>query len=146
MEWDLPIYKHVQQGFFFSFFSYSFLFCILFQSIWIFLQLIYASFKSVYMLWMNYDILLSWLAEAEKKLQLLSQCLKVYFSTKKIGVFHCFFQFWGKFTIVEYIFTICKYVYHAKIKYTQKQRICICQWECTSVKMFQNTEMFHDFR
>lgn len=33
---------------------------------------------------MNYDILLSWLAEAEKKLQLLSQCLKVYFSTKKL--------------------------------------------------------------
>lgn len=143
MEWDLLIHKHLQQGFFFHFFSYSFLFCILFQSIWIFLQLIYASFKSVYMLWMNYDILLSWLAEAEKKLQLLSQCLKVYFSTKKLVSSTVSSSFGGKFTIVEYIFTICKYVYHAKIKYTQKQRICICQWECTSVRMFQDTEMFH---
>lgn len=141
MEWDLPIYKHLQQVFF-SFFSYSFLFCILFQSIWIFLQLIYASFKSVYVV--NELWHLAFMAcRSREKASVVKSVFKGIFFYKKIGVFHCFFQFWGKFTIVEYIFTICKYVYHAKIKYTQKQRICICQWECTSVRMFQDTEMFH---
>lgn len=65
-----------------------------------------------------------------KSFSCISQCFKVYFSTKKLISSTVSSSFGEKSTIVEYIFTICKFMYHTKIKYTQKQTICICQCEC----------------